>query len=197
MYALRALVLAMTLATAGATLADSLHLRQLPRTDPFRKAADAIGTRLNDEVISTGSFDIGAMQVVGSRGRKLTDAQLAALNLNLAAKLAKLHDDRLPKDLADGTSVKPFSAELVARTGKHLAAVYAYAPQSGENEKKARTVWVLVNKAGVNARNGQVVTSRARFWDSSTGTHKYLTQTLFLNGQTQRALVLYMISGTM
>lgn len=197
MYALRALVLAATLATAGSALADSLYLRQLPRTDPFRKVADAIGTRLRDEVISTGTFDIGAMHVVGSSGRKLTDRELATLNLSLAGKLAKMHDDRLPRDLAAGTSVKPFSAELVARTGKHLAAVYAYAPESGADAKLAKTTWVLVGKAGVTPANGKVVTSRARFWDTSTGTRKYLTQTLFLNTESQRGLVLYMISGTM
>lgn len=196
MNAFRALVLAVTLATAGSAAAESLHLRQLPRTDPFRKVADAIGTRLRDEVISTGTFDIGAMQVVGAT-RKLTEKQLATLNLNLADRIAKMHDDKLPKDLAAGTSVKPFSADLVARTGKHLASIYAYAPQSGQDARLARTTWVLVNKAGVTPKNGQVVTSRARFWDKSTGTHKYFTQTLFLNTESKRGLVLYMISGTM
>lgn len=197
MNAIRVLVLALTLVTASAADAQSMYLRQLPRADSFRKAADAIGQRLRDEVISTGSFDIGAMHLVGAGGKPLTDAMLAGLNLDLVAKIARLHDDKLPADLARNTTVKPFTAQRVAVVGKHLSSVYAYAPQSGDTERLAKTVWVLVGKAGVNPSNGRVVTSRSRFWDRSTGTHKYLTQTMFFNGGTGRALVLYMISGTM
>jgi hypothetical protein len=196
---LHTLALAATLvaSTAISAFADTPYLRQLPRTDAFRSAADAIGTRLRDEVISTGTFDIGAMHVVGGPKRALTDRELSSLNLDLAGKIAKMHDDTLPKDLATHTTVKPFGPERVAQTGKHLSSVYAYAPESGETTRLAKTVWVLVGKAGVKAESGQVVTSRSRFWDSSTGTHKYFTQTLFYNGETRRALVLYMISGTM
>lgn len=187
-------VLLVALATVSSTFAAPLYMRQLPHADPFRKVADAIGTRLRDEIISTGTFDIGAMQVVGG---KPTDAQLASLSLDLCARIAKLHDDRLPKDLAAGTRVKAFSADAVATAGKHLAAVNAYTPGNGEEVRLAKTVWVLIGKAGITPANGRVVTSRARFWDSSTSSHKYFTQTLFVNTATNRGLVLYMISGTM
>jgi hypothetical protein len=193
---LKIAALVLSLATAGSALAEGPYLRQLPRTDSFRKVADAIGTRLRDEVISTGTFDIGAMQLV-ARPARLTDATLARLNLDLADRVAKMHDDKLPKDLAAGTTVKPFSGTLVKATGRHLAAVYAYAPQSGQEERLAKTVWVLLGKADVKEGNAKVVTSRARFYDSSTGTKKYFTQTLFLNTETGRGLVLYMVSGTM
>lgn len=183
--------------TVGQVFAEGMFLRQLPRDDAFRKAADAIGTRLRDEVISTGSFDIGAMHLIGNPQRKLKDSELKKLNLDLAGKIAAMHSDALPKGLAEGTSVKPFSATVVNATGRHLASVYAYSPGSEQDVRLAKTTWVLVGKAGVTPKNGSVVTSRARFWDSSTGTKKYFTQTMFFNADTGRALVLYMISGTM
>ena len=193
----RVLALACALATATSAFAGSMSMRQLPRTDDFRKAADAIATRLRDDVISTGSVDVGAMTVVGAPDRALTAKELSTLNLDLAAQLAKMHQDTPPADLAKHTSVESFGGKAVETAGKRLSDVYAYSPGSDAEAKLAKTVWVLIGKAGVTKANGKVVTSRSRFYDKGTQSHKYFTVEMFMNTETGHALVLYMITGTM
>lgn len=197
MHTSRMLVLALAFATATSSFAGGMFFRQLPRTNDFRKAADAIGTRLRDEVISTGTFDIGAMVVVGAPARALSAKELSALNVDLAGNIAKLHQDTPPADLAKNTTVEPFSGTAVSRTGKYLASVYAYTPGNGESDRLTKTIYVLTGKAGVTAKNGTVITSRSRFYDTSTQSKKYFTQVAFYNADSGQALVLYMISGTM
>ena len=187
---IKALVL---LISAGVALAGTPSMRELPRTDALRKIADAMEQRLADEVISTGTFDLAVVQVSGAAG----DEGLAKLNVEVATKRARELTDKVPAGLAEATTVKAFTSSAVTAAGRRFAAVYAYAPESGEAEKKARTLWVLIAKAGIKAANGRVATTRVRYWDPMTGSKKYFTHTLFLNGETGRGVALSMVSGTM
>lgn len=195
MTSLRISVLVLTLVSAGSALAAAPSMRELPRTDAFRTVADAMESRLADEVISTGTFDMAAVEVVGQA--TTTSAELTKMHAAIATAKAQELADKVPTGLAASTTNAKFTGTAVKTAGRRFSAVYAYAPESGEAEKKARTLWVLVHKAGITEKNGRVLTARARYHDPSTGTKKYFTHTLFLNTQTGRGLALSMVSGTM
>lgn len=195
--ATRSVAFTLLLAFAGTAVAGDLYLRQLPRQDAGRRAVEAIGSRLRDEVISTGTFDLGAMQLVGAHGRTLAPKELVKLNLDLAGRIARLHEDRLPFDLAARSEVKPLTGDVVLKAAAYLAEVNAYSPRSGEETRLAKTVWAMLGKLGLKSGQATVVTSRARGYDETTSSRRFLTQMLFLDQASGRALVLYMIEGTM
>lgn len=194
MKSLRIAAVVLSLVFVGSAVAGTPSMRELPRTDGFRKVADAMEQRLADEVISTGTFDMAAVEVTGAGA---TARELSRFHSGVATAKARELVEKVPTGLAASTTVGKFTGTAVKVAGRRFAAVYAYAPESGEAEAKARTLWVLVHKAGITEKNGRVLVARARYHDPSTGTKKYFTHTLFLNTQTGRGLALSMVSGTM
>jgi uncharacterized protein with GYD domain len=188
------MVMATLLACATLALAATPTVRQLPRTDAFRKTVDSIGSKLLDEIISTGSLDVGAMIVTPHRAVTPTEAR--ALNLQVAGQIARARGDKLPKGLGAKVSVTAFSPAAVSQAAKYLAEVNAYDPRSGAEKELAKKVWVMVGKLDLKD-HGTVVTSRTKFHDDSSESDKHLTTMLFLNTQTGLALALYMVEGEM
>ena len=192
MNVLKPLVLALLLAAPA--IAAGPYVRELPRTDAFRSAVDAIGTRFRDAVISTGVLDVRALQLVGAADG-CTYAELSKANVDLVARIARMHyENDLPADLAGSTRAKAFAPADVSRAGKILALeVNAHDPRSGEDFKATKQLWVLVNKLGLKAGRGVTVTTRVKYGIKDDSRH--FTQMLFVNPESRRALALYMIEG--